>query len=203
MDSAISYRKRSFSRSVPRAGADGESSGLIGSLFASFRGESGGLSGRDEDYHEAADEPWGQDESDLLDEEVLEDASEDEELDHSDRSSVSSERPTSPTSRFIPNVFGNDADPFGDVRHDNYDEASEVPFEDPALSFWTSRVCCSRGQRKKEVKRASGLTNHAGAANKYTYWMKTLSSGSRGTAHGGTVSFYMFYCVCSRSVSQV
>lgn len=134
MDSAISYRKRSFSRSVPRAGADGESSGLIGSLFASFRGESGGLSGRDEDYHEAADEPWGQDESDLLDEEVLEDASEDEELDHSDRSSVSSERPTSPTSRFIPNVFGNDADPFGDVRHDNYDDASEVPFEDPALS---------------------------------------------------------------------
>lgn len=109
--SAISYRKRAYR---PRDEAQGEpaQNGIIGSFFATIRGE---------------EEPW--DEQALTDEYSEEPRSDDDEEyseGESDRSSTSSRRRDSP-SRMIPNVFGTYEEPFAE--HDE----NEAPFDDPAL----------------------------------------------------------------------
>lgn len=140
--SVISYRKRDYRRGYRGSGegenegdALGGSSSLIGSLFASFRGDASNFGDRMEE-RDATE--WSESAADMYEDELDDmDDDDDEVVDlldsdsGSERSSRRSEAPHSPTSRLLPQVFG-EADGFYDPRYDAREEG-EVPFDDPAL----------------------------------------------------------------------
>lgn len=138
-NSTISYRKRAYPRRAYRVNEDGDSSSvpassLIGSLFATFRGDQAEA----EADANTDDERWFDHESDMVDEDALDMDDFDDENealigDASDRSSMDSQAHGSPQNRFIPNVFGV-PEPFMEYRaEDHEDGRQDVPFDDPSM----------------------------------------------------------------------
>lgn len=135
--SVISYRKRDFPGMRHRGSEDvlddgtGASTSLIGSLFASFRGE------REDGVHldDESRAEWSEQVSDLLDdeEEYMDDDDDVDLLDEaSDHSSFSSRQQGSPSRSMIPNVFG-EPDAFYDPRYEAREDGTDMPFDDPAM----------------------------------------------------------------------
>lgn len=173
--SSISYRKRSIPRARSQDGASTSvgTPGLIGSLFASLRGEQGEqatpLTQGDLDEELASDQD---EETDATEDDELE--AEEDEMDDDDRSSgrssTSSRRRESPVGRLVPTVFGEYDEP---AVFDG-EEREEPPFHDPAFAQKPMHL-------RDYPDAVPMLDEHPGApeeeAQKYSVWLdKTCQS---------------------------